>query len=744
MKNLQTVSLRQAAVFIPASFVKQSNKEMTTMTSVLVANSNKLGFTFSEELIHALNGLPPTYKLKVLEGLKEVTGVKKNWTPLVKGWDVPTGESLLDHIVTLFANALKSKKGVQMPCGHLIPTGTFPLERYNGCPFCGTPFEYGEEGVFKGQGSKLKVLQLWTEKEAKAFFENLLSSKTALDATQVDSLKILLKHFELPTIKIGMKETLMLVIEELVKNEQAEKAQPLFQTPTDILRYLWYKKTGFLQIVEPKTILKRQKANHTHIRRFLGNSEEAKAQKKAALKLKYSRKECRMVAAWLNKLSLSPEKACEMMHPKRGMWVRFIRALRLAEYSKRKGYENLAELLDVFYNKKYTVWQGQVSEARLSTNMEQTFTLLKQRPGVFARSLFSNMLWFGPNEATTAFAEVIEQVPARLVFTLNSYAQNYFGTGERSVQPLGGTRKRIPANQLMELYNAEQLNDMKEKVEELCLLAMRKRFAAVPTTNKSIYIDPQLFNMPVAIGERSTTIQDLPVALMGTKFPVEGEVVRLFMQWGEGLPAQHLDMDLSCHIAYATKKEICSYSRLVATGCKHSGDIQSIPKKVGTAEYIDVDVTTLAAAGAKYVTFTCNAYSKGSITPNLIVGWMNSKHPMKISKKTGVAYDPSCVQHQVRVTQQLTKGLVFGVLDVAAKEITWLELSFGGQVVQGLDAKGVELLLAKLNSRLNIGALLQLKAGAQNLVVVEDTAADEVYDMTWAMDAAKVSQLLVD
>jgi len=744
MKNLQKVSLRQSAVFIPATYVTQSNKEITTMTSVLVANSAKLGFTFSEELIHALNGLPPTYKLQLLEGLKEVTGVKKNWTPLVKGWDIPTGESLLDHIVTFFANALKSKKGVQMPCGHLIPTGTFPLERYNGCPFCGTPFEYGKEEAFKGQGSKLKVLQLWTEKEAKAFFENLLSSKTALDATQIDSLKILLSHFELPQVSIAMKETLMVVIEELVKNEQAEKAQPLFQSPTDILRYLWYKKTGFLQLIEPKTILKRQKANHTHIRRALGNSQQAKATKRADLKLKYSRKECRMVAAWLNNLPLSAAKACEIMHPKRGMWVRFIRALRLAEYSKRKGYENLAQLLDVFYNKKYTVWQGQVSKARLSTDMEQTFSLLKQRPGVFARSLFSNMLWFGPKEATTAFAEVIDQVPARLVFTLNSYAQNYFGTSERSVQPLGGTRKKIPTNQLIQLYDSEQLDDMKRKVEQLCLLSMQNRFAAMPTTNKSIYIDPQLFNMPVAIGERSSTVQDLPVALTGTKFPVEGEVVRLFMQWGEGLPAQHLDMDLSCHIAYATKNEICSYSRLVATGCKHSGDIQSIPAKVGTAEYIDVDVKALAAKGAKYVTFTCNAYSNGSITPNLVVGWMNSKFPMKISKKTGVAYDPSCVQHQVRVTQQLVKGLVFGVLDVAAKEITWLELSFGGQVVQGLDAKGVETLLAKLNSRLNIGALLQLKAAAQDLTIVEDTTADEVYDMAWAMDAAKVTQLLVD
>jgi len=37
-----------------------------------------------------------------------------------------------------------------------------------------------------------------------------------------------------------------------------------------------------------------------------------------------------------------------------------------------------------------------------------------------------------------------------------------------------------------------------------------------------------------------------------------------------------------------------------------------------------------------------------------------------------------------------------------------------------------------------------LKAEAQDLAIVEDTTADEVYDMAWAMDAAKVTQLLVD
>lgn len=72
---------------------------------------------------------------------------------------------------------------------------------------------------------------------------------------------------------------------------------------------------------------------------------------------------------------------------------------------------------------------------------------------------------------------------------------------------------------------------------------------------------------------------------------------------------------------------------------------------------------------------------------------------MKISERAGVAYDPSCVQLLVRVTNLLTKGLVFGVLDVAKKEIIWLEMPFSRQVVQNLDAKNVEAMLSKLEAK---------------------------------------------
>jgi len=275
--------------------------------------------------------------------------------------------------------------------------------------------------------------------------------------------------------------------------------------------------------------------------------------------------------------------------------------------------------------------------------------------------------------------------------------------------------------------------------------AMERRFQAIENENKTIYIDPSLYNIPVSVGDRTTTIQDTSCALMGTRFPVEGNRVRLFMQWGKGLHAQHLDMDLSCSIAYPDNKtDYCSYWELHCPGAKHSGDIREIPDMVGTAEYIELYIPTLKAKGAKYVAFTCNAYSYGTISPNLVVGWMDSKNPMKISEKNGVAYDPSCVQHQVRISESnLSKGLVFGVLDVKKHEIIWLELPFRSQTADDIKSSEIEALIHKLENKISVGELLEKKAKAQNLTLVETPEeADESYTYEWALNPAEVSKLL--
>ena len=443
---------------------------------------------------------------------------------------------------------------------------------------------------------------------------------------------------------------------------------------------------------------------------------------------------------------MTPEKSCEMMHPKREMWVRMIRALRLAEYARKPGFENLKELMDVFYCQAYTVWQGEVERSRLKADATQTFALLKQRPGMFARSLFANMLWFGPEETLTAFKEVVHLLPARLVVTLGMYAESYFEQGhKRMVKPLGGNALLIEPHYLVSLYMEDQLKEMVKEVQDLCKEVVAARFAnaGVGSGSASMYIDPMLFHIPLSIGDRSETVQDTSCALQGTRFPVEGDKVRLFMQWGKGLLAQHLDMDLSCHITLPSTTEVCSYFNLTVIGAKHSGDIRSIPDKKGTAEYIELDLNELSRVGAQYVAFTCNAYSNGAISPNLVVGWMNSAYPMKISERNGVAYDPSCVQHQVRVSQSVQKGLVFGVLKVKEREVVWLEIPFGGQTVLSLDTQTIEKYLDKLEAKTTVGELLAIKAQAQGLKLADTPEADEVYTREWALNTAAMTKLLL-
>ncbi len=743
--DLLKIAIRQKAIFIPNEWiVNKSTSEINETTSVLMANCARLGFSFSENLLHTINGISPKSKLEIFETLKEVTGVNKNWTPLVKQWDIPTGESVIDHVITFFANIFQAKKGTTLPCGHLIPDNTFPIEKYNGCPFCGTPFTFGEL-EYQPIGNKLKMLELWRETDLKKYLLDLLESPVALDATQVESLKVLVATFDVEkNAKIGIKETMMILIDALVNENKLAVAGDLFKTPNDILRYMWYKHTGFLQIIEPKVIAARKAKNTRGFRSTSLAETTEKLRQTNELKLKFTRAECRKYATWLNNLDMDIAKQCEIMHPKRGIWIRVIRALRLAEFAKRKGFGNLAELLDLFYNKKYEVWSGKVQRYKLKSDTENTFKLLKQRPGLFARSLFSTMLWFGKDISIQQFREVMDQVPARLIFSLNMYSEIYFDKdSQRSVKPLGGVSKKIPANKMLNLYSNKELISMQTMIQDLSLDLILKNFEKVDNPNQTIYIDEGLNNIPIAIGDRSETLQDLPGALMGTRFPVEGNTVRLFLQWGEGLPAQHLDMDLSCKVAYEDKTEFCSYSQLVIPGCKHSGDIQKIPHQVGTAEYIDIDLKELANRHAEYVSFTCNAYTRGELSPNLVVGWMNSKSPIKITKK-GVAYDPSAVQHQVRIKKSITKGMVFGILDIAQREVIWLEMNFGGQVVQNMNSIDVKTLLKKLDAKFKIGTLLELKAEVQGLEIVEDASyADEIYDMDWALNTADVSKLFL-
>ena len=169
--NIQKVALRQNALYIPDTMVSQRAIQPGTLE--LVAALRQHGFGVTEDLLHAINGTTNEYRQSVVKMIKKVLHVNLNWAPLIKNWEVPTGESAIDHIITAFYNQYPDlikyddeyssyyydyyqdederyndsyipKHERFLACGHYIPYGTFPLWRYNGCPFCGTPFELGK------------------------------------------------------------------------------------------------------------------------------------------------------------------------------------------------------------------------------------------------------------------------------------------------------------------------------------------------------------------------------------------------------------------------------------------------------------------------------------------------------------------------------------------------------------------------------------------------------------------------
>ncbi len=752
--ELIKVSLRYGGIFLPGmSGRKSDTADNLLQVSATVNELGQYGYAADEKLYNAFLSLTPAELDAVIAVIKEVYRIDLNWAALVRQWNIPTGETRFDHIMAAILNYERDFYGddfecVQLPCGHLIPTNNFDISRYTGCPLCGRPFVL-DNSTYSGQGSLFKLLTLWGEADLEALKRRLLDSPVPLDATQADSLRILLQHTGMPVdIVPAIAETRIVVAAFLLDRADEDGLRRMLATPTDVLRLVWYINTGQLKIIEPRTLLDKAAKNARQCFCDLPEDiEEARRNKAAELKLHFTRRQGRLLANVLNAMDAPAESLAEMMNAKRGMWVRVIRALRLTEHARHAGMERLARLLDLFYNKDYTVWEAELEKARATADARRTFSLLSQRPGVFARRLFANILRFGPKPALEAFDTVIDKLPVRLLLEMHTAAMTYFNPeGERQVNTITGTKVVIDKNPLLVRYTAEKLAETADMIKARALASISRRYRALAAghTPQKVYIDPDLDRIPLAVGDRSATIQDASCALQGQVFEVEGRSIRLFMQWGVGLPEQHLDMDLSCRIIYADRVEECAYYNLAPDGAKHSGDIQYIPEQVGTAEYIELDLDRLRELNARFVVFSCNAYTSGSVSPNLMVGWMDSKSKMKISETTGVAYDPSCVQHMVRISEaNLTRGLVFGILDVPQGVITWLEVPYDGQVMAQFDLRQAMLYLDHLRAKPTVGALLRLRAEALVDVIVDSPAqADAVYDKLWAQDPSKVTELL--
>lgn len=110
-KTLTKVALRYRAIYLDVNREEiNMNSEATAPVMAFVARLKENGFSVSEELLHVLNSVSADVLVEITETINEVMGVDLNWAPLVKGWDVPTGESHIGHLITWRSISLAGKR----------------------------------------------------------------------------------------------------------------------------------------------------------------------------------------------------------------------------------------------------------------------------------------------------------------------------------------------------------------------------------------------------------------------------------------------------------------------------------------------------------------------------------------------------------------------------------------------------------------------------------------------------------
>ena len=133
--------------------------------------------------------------------------------------------------------------------------------------------------------------------------------------------------------------------------------------------------------------------------------------------------------------------------------------------------------MDVFYNERYITWEARLNDAIDLMDQDTAFAVLSERPGQFARYLFSTMLRFGYEPTLEAFRQVAGAIPLRLILSLVKVAESYFDVDvARYASPVTGGKVLIQPNNMLRFYSKEECTEMVVAVNKLLtFLQKRKR-----------------------------------------------------------------------------------------------------------------------------------------------------------------------------------------------------------------------------------------------------------------------------
>lgn len=599
----------------------------------IVATMNKnievFGYTMSEALFDKLVHMKAKNREVVYDilvnGLKELTGADKVYNPMYPNFP----ESVMEKgDFELYFNAIV----------HYWSFGTL------------LPYEEKKERVPLFNTAKVKVLEAGSFDDLNDIFNNFCASKTSLSKSDVDDMVFILNSAKvtLPD-EIPFKENTACICRLLVDtgvDTDGSLCRKYIKTATDVLRLVTAMSDGDVSLAENTKFRNLKRSERRIIMNLLAG--------------------CGNVAENMNRYA--------------GRWIRVGEKLHPGEFAKNERYTKVVQAFGIIRNDgKIQSFGGKVDAAIASGDVTTVVSLLKKRPGEFARRIDFLLRTFDKDADKKAvimgFASVAKDVSSTVLLQVR----------EHFINKLDGSddmRVFFPKGNLARSYYIK--NDKAETIPEdamimviaVCENALVNIYGSRAFLGK-VYIDKALRNYTVPFSLRSAG-KTMTAVSRGSRIAIDDSVkiIRPFIWW-TNTKNDIIDVDLSVAV-FADNwdcLEHVSYSNLKSEkfGMYHSGDITNggPVDGEGAAEFIDLDIDKALGAGARYAVFNVYNFSNElfSKMEHAAFGFMTREN-----MESGEIFEPSTVKQRMDLASATTTCIPV-IFDLKERVFIWCDMA---------------------------------------------------------------------
>lgn len=659
---------------------QESSDSNNSILATALMNMETIGYTLDKELIETMITMDETdlYRecLSMQDTLLNMVG-DYDYKPMYPNFPAQVAEA---HEAELYINALI----------HYLSDGTYLPD-------------YKKENRSALKDFKdLKTITAGTKEEFQSIFKNLLSSKVAMSDTDKQDLQWYFETHKNKSVEIlpnefPAKENMAFTACLLMNyTDEGTRIKGYTKTATDVLRIATAMSGGDVSLSENTKFTKIPRKN----RRLLLNLLEG----------------CGNIE--------------QDMVRHRNKWIKLGEALHPSEYAKKYPKTNAA-----FYKLrnrvKITTFNGELDVALKSGDTEKTISLLKTRPGEYARRLDYILRTTNSHETIiNGFSEVADKVSTSVLLQTMAHFNN------RKQNETNKIRSFIPKGRIANIAVVENtLPPISQEscfsIVDICRNSLKREFSQQPNLGK-VYIDEELKNIPIPMSKRSDN-DALRLLPRGSKEKIseETDTIRGFIHWknceGENNEGR-VDIDLSA-IMYDKNWNYCShisYTNLKGYDAYHSGDITDAPD--GASEFIDINMKSLQENDIRYVAFNINSFTgqKFKDIPELLVGWMAREYP-----QSGEVYEPKTVANRINMVNNSVINLPI-IVDITERKVIHTDIDIKGSSRYNR-VEGSKKNIAKIgqaitnNSKPSLYELFRLHAEARGTLCDNIKEADTVF-----------------